>query len=79
VKGEKMTTTATTNEKTETTGTIVQTIGINKLTAKRVTLAVGSLGFALCFSGLLWGTRAFAIGFLVMLISAFAYTRLNNQ
>ena len=76
-----MTTTENNNrtKTTESTKTVCENIGINPLTAKRITLAVGSIGFAICFSGLLWGTMAFAYGFLIMLISAFVYTNVTNS
>jgi len=74
-----MTTTANNHTtKTETETTVETPFMVSKLTVKRVTLAVGSLGFAACFSGLLYGNQAFALGFLVMLISAFAYTRIDS-
>ena len=45
----------------------------NPATGKKLMIGTGSIGFAACFSGLVYGNAAFALGFVIMLCSATGY------
>ena len=61
------------NQKTSLKEKIETIIPQTPETGKKLMLIAGSIGFAVCFSGLLYGGRAFVLGFIVMLCAATGY------
>jgi hypothetical protein len=74
----------TATEKTETTTKtnnlfVVESHATNNDTKKKIIVGAGAIGFAMCFSGILYGNVLFIVGLTVMIASAGAAFLTRNK